>query len=180
VTGGSSRHGAEEEIMPASILVGYATRSGSTKEVAEAIVDTFVGRRLETELRPLRDVRSLDGYRMVVIGAPLYMFRWHNDALHFLSKHQKALKSIPVAIFALGPFHNKEEEMKSAREQLDKELAKVSWLAPVAVEVFPGKFDPNALRFPYNLMPPLKKMPPSDERDWDAIRSWASSLAVKL
>jgi menaquinone-dependent protoporphyrinogen oxidase len=108
------------------------------------------------------------------------MFRWHNDALHFLSRHRKALAAMPVAVFALGPFHNKAEELQSARTQLDKALAKYPWLAPVATEMFVGKFDPGALRFPYNLIGPLKKMPASDERDWAAIRSWASSLVSYL
>ena len=166
--------------MSASVLVGFATVYGSTQEVAASIAETLRSEGLEVNLQPARQVRSLTGVQMVVLGAPLYMFRWHNDARHFLSKHRKALQSIPVAIFALGPFHNKEEEMQSARETLDKELARYSWLSPVAVEMFPGKFDPNTLRFPYNLMAPLKKMPPSDERDWDEIRSWASSLAAKL
>jgi menaquinone-dependent protoporphyrinogen oxidase len=43
-----------------------------------------------------------------------------------------------------------------------------------------GKFDPAKLRFPYNLIPALKKMPASDLRDWVAIRAWASSLAARF
>jgi len=43
-----------------------------------------------------------------------------------------------------------------------------------------GKFDPTKLRFSYNLIPVLKKMPASDLRDWVAIRAWASSLAAQL
>jgi menaquinone-dependent protoporphyrinogen oxidase len=167
-------------MMSASVLVGYATVYGSTQEVAESIAETLHIEGCEVSLQPARKVHSLAGVQMVVLGAPLYMFRWHNDARHFLSKHRKALQSIPVAIFALGPFHNKEDEMQTARETLDKELAKYAWLAPAAIEVFPGKFDPNRLRFPYSLIGPLKKMPPSDERDWDVIRAWASSLAAKL
>ncbi len=166
--------------MSASVLVGFATEYGSTQEVAENIAEILHKEGLEVNLQPVRQVRSLDGYQAVVLGAPLYMFRWHKDAHHFLSKHQKVLKSIPVAIFALGPFHNKEEEMQSARAQLDKELLKYSWLAPVAIELFPGKFDPSTLRFPYSLIGPLKKMPASDERDWMVIRSWASSLTGLL
>jgi menaquinone-dependent protoporphyrinogen oxidase len=163
-----------------SILVGYATLNGSTQEVAGAVAEILRTQGFQVDLQPARKVRSLDGYQAVVLGAPLYMFRWHNDARHFLSQHQNALKSIPVAIFALGPFHNKEEELKSAREQLNKELAKHPWLRPVAVETFVGKFDPNLLRFPYSLIGPLKKMPACDERDWAAIRSWTGELTSQL
>jgi len=163
-----------------SILIAYATRYGSTQEVAEAIAATLHERGLEVELQPVRKVRTLEGYGPVVLGAPLYMFHWHKDALRFISQHRKALAERPVAIFALGPFSNDEKEWQDVRAQLDKELAKFPWLTPAALEIFGGKFDPTNLRFPWNLVPALKQMPASDIRDWTAIRAWASNLAEKL
>ncbi len=117
---------------------------------------------------------------MLVLGAPLYMFRWHKDAKAFLSRHQEALKRLSVAVFALGPFHDEEKEWQSVHAQLDKELAKFPWFDPVTRKVFGGKFDPTKLRFPMNLIPAMKKMPASDIRNWDAIRAWARDLAAKL
>jgi len=77
------------------------------------------------------------GYSVVVLGAPLYMFRWHKDARHFLSRHREALTQRPVAIFALGPFTTGDEkEWQGSREQLNKELAGFPWLTPVALEIF--------------------------------------------
>lgn len=163
-----------------SILIAYATRYGSTQEVAEAIAATLHERGLEVELQPVRKVRTLEGYGAVVLGAPLYMFHWHKDALYFISQHRKALAKQPVAIFALGPFSNNEKEWQDVRVQLDKELSKFPWLTPAALEIFGGKFDPMNLRFPWNLVPALKQMPASDIRDWTAIRTWASNLAAKL
>jgi len=166
--------------MSGSVLVGYATRSGSTQEVAEAVAAALRDSGAEVDLRPMRDVRTLNGYRMLVLGAPLYMFRWHKDALAYLSRHQEAIQKLSVAVFALGPFHDEEKEWQSVRAQFDKELAKLPWFTPVAHEVFGGKFDPTKLRFPMNLIPALKKMPASDIRNWDAIRAWARDLAAKL
>ncbi len=166
--------------MSASVLVAYATRYGSTQEVAEAVAATLRERGLAVDFSPMRDVRTLDQYRAVVLGAPLYMFHWHKDALHFLARHREALTQKPVAIFALGPFHAEEKEYREAREQLDKELAKFSWLTPRAVAIFGGKFDPQKLTFPHNMLPALKNMPASDARDWTAIRTWASDLAVQF
>jgi len=166
--------------MSASVLVGYATRYGSTQEVAETIAATLREGGLAVDCRPMNKVRTLEGYAAVVLGAPLYMFRWHKDAIHFLSRHHQALTERPVAVFALGPFHDEAKEWQEVRAQLDKELLKFPWLAPVAIEIFGGKFDPTALRFPYNLIPALKQMPASDMRDWTAIRAWANNLAAKL
>jgi menaquinone-dependent protoporphyrinogen oxidase len=108
------------------------------------------------------------------------MFRWHKDARRFLSRHRKALTELPVAVLALGPVHDPydEEEWRNSRAQLDRELAKYSWFAPVDVEIFGGRFDPALLRFPINLF--AGSEPASDIRDWAAIRAWASELASKL
>jgi menaquinone-dependent protoporphyrinogen oxidase len=166
--------------MSASILVTYTTQYGSTREVAETIAATLRESGLTVVCQPMKQVRTLEGYAAVVLGAPLYMFRWHGDAKRFLSRHRQALTARPVAVFALGPFHEDAKEFQDARGQLDKELANFPWFTPIAIEIFGGKFDPTALRFPYNLIPALKQMPASDIRDWTAIRAWASGLAVRF
>jgi len=163
--------------MSSSILVAYASRSGSTQEVAEAVGTTLEEEGFRVDVRQLPVSGGLGGYQAIVLGAPLYMFRWHKDALRFLRHHREALERLPVAVFALGPFNDVKKEWQEVRAQLDKELAAFPWFAPVAVEVFGGKFDPTKLRFPYTLIPALKKLPASDIRDWDAIRGWAEELA---
>ena len=156
--------------MSSLVLVGYATRYGSTQEVAEAVAATLRECGLEVDIQPMRKVGTLAGYSAVVLGAPLFMFRWHKDALSFLSRHREALTERPVAIFALGPTHDPydEKEWQDSRDQLDKELAKYPWLRLVALEMFGGKYDPAKLRFPINLL--AGKEPASDLRDWTAIR----------
>jgi menaquinone-dependent protoporphyrinogen oxidase len=166
--------------MSDSILVAYATRYGSTQEVAEAIAATLRERGLEVHTQPMRQVRSLDQYRAIVLGAALYIGRWHKDARRFLTQNREALTQRPVAIFALGPLHTEEKEFQGSREQLEKELAKFPWLKPVALELFVGKFDPAKLGFPWTVLPALKNMPASDARDWTAIRAWASNLAAQF
>jgi menaquinone-dependent protoporphyrinogen oxidase len=167
-------------IMSTSVLIAFATRYGSTQEVAEAVTATLRERGLAVDLQPMQKVRSLDQYRAIVLGAPLYMFHWHKDAIHFLAQHRQALTQRPVAIFAPGPFHNDEQEFQEVREQLAKELAKFPWLTPQSIAIFGGKFDPQKLTFPHNLVPVLKTMPASDVRDWAAIRAWASDLTTQF
>lgn len=167
--------------MPASVLVTYATTYGSTQEVAESIADTLRKGGLEVDLQPMRRVRTLTGYRAIVLGAPLYMFRWHKDARYFVARYRTALAELPTAVFALGPLPGTDEKgWQDCRAQLDKELAQFPSLKPIALELFGGRYDPSALRFPYTLFPPLKKLPAGDIRDWAAIRDWASALALKL
>lgn len=171
--------------MSGRVLIAYATRYGSTREVAEAVAATLSERGLEADVRPAREVAALDAYAAIVLGAPLYMFHWHKDALGFLARHRGALASRPLAIFALGPLHDDERERRGALEQLEKELAKHPWLRPVEVRVFVGKYDPAKLGFLHKLLAalpasPLHNLPASDERDWPGIRGWAGGLTGAL
>ena len=160
--------------MAIDALVAFATKHGSTEEVAEAVTEELRGLGLEVELCELRKVRDLEGYRSVVIGAPLYMGRWHLDARRFLKRHRKMLEELPVAVFALGPLKLTEEDVAGSRQQLDRALALVPELRPATVEVFGGVVDPAGLRFPFN------RMEAGDARDWNAIRAWARSLPGEL
>ncbi len=171
--------------MPGQVLVAYATRYGSTGQVAETVAASLRERGLEVDVRVAQDVHDLEGYRAVVLGAPFYIGKMLKEAHSFLAEHREALATRPVAVFALGPLRPGEQELTEARKQLAPELAKAPWLAPVAVEMFGGRYDPAKLRFLDKLVSvlpgtPLKGQPASDVRDWAAIRTWGADLAAKL
>ena len=107
-----------------SVLVTYATRYGSTQEVAETIAAVLGDAGLVVDLQPMRQVRTLEGFDSVVLGAALYVFRWHSAAHRFVARHKTALLERPTAIFTLGPITPDEDDMQKSRAQLDKELAK--------------------------------------------------------
>ncbi len=162
--------------MSASILVTFATRYGSTAEVAGAAAECLQGEGLGVTLQPVHKVSGLEDYTAVILGAPLYMFRLHKGARRFLDRFRTQLENLPVAVFSLGPFHDDENEWKEAREQLDKELAKHPWLKPVSIRMIGGRFDPASLRFPFSWIPALKRMEPVDIRDWKSLNTWVKSL----
>jgi menaquinone-dependent protoporphyrinogen oxidase len=171
--------------MSASILVTYATRYGSTQEVAEAVAQTLSESSIEVALLPASEVTTLAIFDAVVLGAPLYIGKWHKDAHRFLNRFRSDLQGKPLAIFSLGPTSTSEDEMIDCRGQLDRDLSQYDWLNPVAVEMFVGKYDPDKLNFAHKLLTippasPLHDRPATDHRDWDAIREWASALAVQL
>ena len=162
--------------MSGTVLVAFASMYGSTKEVAEAIASALRNAGVDVDVKPARDVKKLDGYDAVVLGAPLIVHKFQKDARSFLSRHEKVLKSLPVAVFALGPCKNPrdEDEWRDCTGQFDAVLAQLGWLEPVAAELFGGRFDPALLKFPFNKM--AGSEPASDARDWGAIRAWAGGL----
>jgi menaquinone-dependent protoporphyrinogen oxidase len=154
------------------ILLAYATKHGSTKEVAEAIAETLGTRGHEVDVRAAADVRELDSYDGVILGGSLYMGRWHRDAIEFLEHHHYQLETIPIAIYAMGPQTLADADVAGARAQLDRALAKMPDVSPSAVAIFGGVVDPSKLRFPFSRMPAI------DARDWDAIAAWARDVAA--
>ncbi|MDO9086472.1 MAG: flavodoxin domain-containing protein [Anaerolineaceae bacterium] len=166
--------------MTTKILIGYATRYGSTQEVSEVIASTLREAGFEVDVKLVQEIKSLSDYKAVILGAPLFMFHWHKDVLRFLSRNQKILLDTQVAIFSLGPTHDPydEQEWRDSWSQLNKELENYSWLMPVEIEMFGGRYDPDLLKFPLKMM--AGKTPASDIRDWDMIRAWADKLGGKL
>ena len=159
-----------------SILLAYASRFGSTQEVAEIVASTLSEAGLEVDLQPMQEVKSLDRYNAVVLGAAIYNAKWNVDAHQFVSKHQDTLTQLPVAIFTLGPLSASEAAERNSRRQLDNELAKYTRFKPVAVEIFAGKYDPSQPGMGFF----DRLLPARDLRNWDAIRAWANALSAQL
>ena len=150
-----------------AVLVAYATKHGSTHEVAETIAATLRGRGDDVDVVPAGQVRGpITGRDLVVLGAPIYSGRWHRDARRLLKRHRGELLTIPVAVYGMGPREGDEEAWRRSRGQLDRALAKRDWLAPAATALF-GGVDP----------PRRRGGPRRDQRDWEAIRGWANAIA---
>jgi menaquinone-dependent protoporphyrinogen oxidase len=160
--------------MAGSILIAYATKHGSTREVADSLAAALGEHDLDVATLPAAQVDDLSPYDGVVVGGSLYAGHWHPDALDFLKRHRGALEGVPVAVFAMGPRTMEARDVAQSRAQLDHALAKAPGVDPFAVTIFGGVFDPRKLRFP------LSRMPASDARDWDAIHAWAGDIAQGL
>ena len=158
-----------------SILIAYASRYGSTQEVAGTIAAALRTAGWAVDLQPMQEVKQIDHYGAVVLGAAIYNARWHPDAHQFLKLHQATLRQRLVAIFALGPLSTSDAAKFRSRRQLNKELAKYPWLKPAALEMFVGKIDPSKLSFFDRLGTTA-----SDHRQWEAISAWANALSAQL
>lgn len=135
-------------------------------------------------MKHVAPVRSLDRYSAVVLGTPFYIGSMLGEARRFLNQHRSALASMPVAVFALGPV-SRDDDLEQAQAQLDRSLAKLSWLRPVAAAMFVGRYDPARLRLADRLIAvlpasPLHGIQAHDDRDWEAIRAWAESLPAAM
>lgn len=157
------------------ILVTYATRAGSTAEIAAAIGQTLATRGFSVDVKPVAKVASLDGYQAVILGSAIRMGSWLPEMVKFIQTHQSALNALPTALFTVHMLNAADDE--TSRAARAAYTAPVRALLPNAPEIFfNGVIDLEKLPFLDRLMVKMVKPPIGDHRDWKQIRGWAESL----
>ncbi len=163
----------------AKVLVAYASKRGSTAEIAEAIAAALREPGHEVDCVEAGAVAELDGYDAVVLGSAVYMRRWRGDARHFLRKHRRALDDVPFWIFSSGPTGDPASDNPSWTEPRHT-IEQAEQLGVRDHVVFGGSMP----REPHGHMERtmVDHAPPEwrDRRDWDEIRAWARGIASEL
>ncbi len=165
--------------MSTKILVAYATRTGSTAEVADAIARRLCEAGLSAEVRPVAEVAILEGYSGAVLGSAVRYSTWLLEMTDFIAANRGALAAMPVAFFtmhilALG------DDPAAVAERLKYTAQARQAVTPVDEAFFAGKIDPTRLSLFDRLAVRLVKSPVGDRRDWIRIGEWAAALAAKL
>ncbi len=169
--------------MTDKVLVTYASKCGSTAEVAQAIAGELTGQGAEVDLLPVNEVKTVAPYRAVVLGTAIRMGKPIKPSLRFARRHSTDLKTRPLALFSLGIQMRDEVDDKRERTlgMLAPLLAELP--EPVTVGTFAGKVDHSRLGFL------LRKMAAKDDtgalregdwRDWETIRAWAGEVGSRL
>jgi menaquinone-dependent protoporphyrinogen oxidase len=170
--------------MDDKILVAYASKAGSTEGVAEAIGKTLAESGAQVEVRPMKDVKDLAPYCAVVAGSAIQGGQWLPEAMQFMRTYQAALAQKPFAAFlvcmTLAMPNDKYREHVATWLEPVRALVK-----PVSEGLFAGALDVGTIpsfgdRLKFRLSVALGAWSEGDHRDWNAIRTWASKLAVKL
>lgn len=114
--------------MAALVLVAHATRSDAIEDAAAAVAAVLREHGAAVEIREARSLPELDAYIAVIVGAPVRRGHWHRDARRMLEQHRGALAGLPVAAFEIGA--------RGTEAQLERDLARVPEVAPVAIGAF--------------------------------------------
>jgi menaquinone-dependent protoporphyrinogen oxidase len=169
--------------MPNRILVTYATRAGSTVEVAAAIGEALSGNGITVDVRPIKEKPSVQGYQAVVIGSAIRMGNWLPEAVNFVKDKRAQLSRIPTAFFTVHMLNRGEDEASRLARQAYTAAAR-QVLTPVDEAFFSGKMDYSRLSFlDRTIAKAVEKQAgslPGDFRDWEKIRSWARNLYPML
>jgi menaquinone-dependent protoporphyrinogen oxidase len=124
------------------VLVAYATRAGSTMEIARAIALELQERSFAVDVCPINRVADLKGYSHVVIGSAIRMSSPLPEVTQFLEEHRTESRGIPLAFFAVYLMNNGDDEASHT--------ARLAYLDPIRKLLrlqheafFTGVFDPK-------------------------------------
>ena len=166
------------------ILVTYATRTGSTAGIAEAIGQTLAADGTQVDVRAMTEVSDLTPYRAVVAGSAIQNKQWLPEAMQFVQTHRSALAQRPFAAFLVC--------MTLAMPKKDYRAQVAGWLQPVRTQVrpvseglFAGVLDISQVptwrdRLMFRISVLFGVWSEGDHRDWEAIRAWATQLKPLL
>ena len=172
------------------VLVAYASRHGSTQEIAERIAARLRAAGVDAVARPAASVGDAAAYDAFVVGGAAYMFHWLKDATRFVNRNQALLAARPTWLFSSGPIGTDTVD-KDGRDVLETtiptEFAGLrEGIHPRGERVFFGAIDAAARPIGLaerlvSLMPAGRTaIPVGDFRDWPAIDRWADEIAREL
>jgi menaquinone-dependent protoporphyrinogen oxidase len=164
-----------------NILVTYASKYGSTAEMAEKIGEVLRGSGLNVSISPAAEARDISSYEAVVLGSGVYAGHWLKEAVTFLDANEKTLVTKLVWIFSGGPTGEGDpvDIMHGWRfPEAQQEI--LERIGPKDITLFHGKIDMHKLHVGDKLIIKAVRAKVGDFRDWQAIGAWAKGIATAL
>jgi menaquinone-dependent protoporphyrinogen oxidase len=169
--------------MNDTILVVYASKFGSTREVADKVAGMLRENGSAVDVRRANAVKDIGGYTSVIMGTAIRMGKPITEAVAFAKRFHGELQRKPVAFFSVGLYMK--EDTPANREKAATCLRPLLEVInqPVSIGLFGGKID-------YKTMPLLLRwvfskdssgdLAEGDWRNWDTIAAWVRELIPLL
>ena len=161
-------------------LIAYASRAGSTAEVAETIGEVLRESGIDVDVRSVKDVTDIASYDSLILGSAIWAGKPLPEMQRFVAAQRGAMARLPVAYFILCD--TLREYTPANRQVALGYLASLRKLhEPVSVGLFAGRRD-------FSRVHPLLawvlkrvfRLVEGDFRDWSQIRAWAATVAAQL
>lgn len=163
----------------ARALIAYATRYGTTKKIAEEILEVLAENGIESDLISVLETGTIDSYDAVIMGSPVYMGKMLVEAREFCKQYRPYLIDKWLAIFVDGisccpPGETDTSPMIAAIDEM------IEYVNPAMKKGFAGAFSPDNLSEADAQIADIVHPPVGDFRDHEAIRIWAQEVASAI
>lgn len=163
------------------VLVAYASRYGSTRQIAEHIAQRLREGGRRVDLRPIADAGDPAPYAAVVLGSAVYTRRWTPEAEDWARRHRLVLADRPLWLFSVGTFGDRKPLIGPLMRREPKDIAALCrTLAPRGYRVFAGVIARQRWPLRSRLLYHALGGRLGDNRDWPDIDAWASGIAAAL
>ncbi len=164
------------------VLVSYATRHGSTREIAQRIAERLESSGLSVDCRAIGEVSDLSTYDAALIGSAIHDQEWLTEATDSLARLGANLAGRPVWLFSVGmpaALPRKLQGWAMQEEgQMEAKLARI--VRARGHRLFSGVVRKQHLtpkgRVKFRIMGGRY----GDFRDWTQIETWAQLVADDL
>jgi len=164
-----------------NVLVAYASKYGSTKQIAERIALELAAAGCSAEAAPVTSTLDLGRYDAFVIGSAAFYGKWMQDAVEFVRHNAPLFSTRPVWLFSSGPLGQLKKDGRDQRETaVPTDIPELTRLVRArGHRVFFGRLEKGVARgfdgFVANVMGIE-----GDFRDWNDVAGWASEIAEAL
>jgi menaquinone-dependent protoporphyrinogen oxidase len=165
----------------AKVLIAYASKYGSTKEIAEKVGAVIKGEGLDTDILSADKVMDISAYKDIIIGAAMYIGMWRKEAKNFVTKYEKALAEKRVWVFSSGPSGKGDpaQLLKGVVVPAGIKLI-LDRIKPQDIVVFHGNLNVNKMGGLEKFMVKRVGGDTGDYRDWEMITAWARKTAAAI
>ena len=164
--------------MAEKILIAYESATGTTKEIASIMTDKFEASGRMVTMLPINQIRDVDGFDLIVIGAPINGMQYVPAGKSFIKDHEDTLADSQVHVFYTSYL------IKAGRtfwkKKIHRGMEKLTEpIKPTGVVGFGGRVDqpfPKVARWIFGVAPNT----PADVTDFDEVRSFVDDLIGSL
>ncbi|NUS42686.1 MAG: flavodoxin [Mycobacteriaceae bacterium] len=162
-----------------TVLVVYASASGSTAEIAEFLAEQLRARGLHVRTAMAADAPDAALFEVAVLGSAVHNGELLPELNTYIERNREALRHRPVWLFSVGMGPAMRGPIgRRLKRMVPPQIARVrDDVAALEYRPLAGVYHaPTSLRM--RLLLRLIGTPYGDLREWDAVSAWAETIAA--
>ena len=162
-------------------LIGYASRFGSTRDIAIRLAEVIRARGHAADVRSVDEISDFESYEVVVFGSGVYDGSWTPDATALMRRHAAVLARKSLWLFSVGSFGDRHPVIGGLIKKEPKEMGEFEQaLHPRDYRVFAGVINLDHWPAWGRLLFKAFGGQAGDNRNWSDIEAWAEHIAEEL